>query len=75
MPPDGWIGVRINVVEGIAANYSFPSIAIRIACAWTEPVALSERPDAPDRDQQAKAEPAAQQHIGFHFVPLKTWQR
>lgn len=37
--------------------------------------ASSERPDAPDRDQQAKAQSAAQQHIGFHFVPLKTWQR
>lgn len=37
--------------------------------------ASSERPDAPDRDQQAEAQSAAQQHIGFHFVPLKTWRR
>ncbi|ABB11480.1 hypothetical protein Bcep18194_B1366 [Burkholderia lata] len=37
--------------------------------------ALLELPDAPDGDQQAEAESAAEQHVGFHFMPLKARQR
>ncbi|MBN3797091.1 hypothetical protein [Burkholderia sp. Ac-20392] len=57
------------------ANYSFPSVSLRIACVWTGLAALLELPDAPDGDQQAKAESAAEQYVGFHFMPLKARQR